>query len=170
MARHGLLLLAAFALLLLSAAALCSAEPDDPLIEQVVGDDDQLDAEAHFASFVRRFGKTYRDEAERARRLAVFTANLRRARRHQQLDPTAVHGVTKFSDLTPAEFRRRFLGLRHSASRAAGSSVHDAPILPTDGLPDDFDWREHGAVGPVKDQVRSISQCRFVSQNCPTAS
>jgi cathepsin F len=171
MARRGLRPLAAAALLLLvvalfSAAALCSAEPEDaasaaedPLIEQVVGADDdelELDAEVHFASFVRRFGKSYRDEDERARRMAVFRANLRRARRHQRLDPTAVHGVTKFSDLTPAEFRRQFLGLRRSSARdlLKGSSAHKAPILPTDGLPTDFDWREHGAVGPVKNQVR----------------
>ncbi|KAG2571159.1 hypothetical protein PVAP13_7KG078900 [Panicum virgatum] len=169
MARRGLRPLAAAALLLLvvalfSAAALCSAEPEDaasaaedPLIEQVVGADDdelELDAEAHFASFVRRFGKSYRDEDERARRMAVFRANLRRARRHQRLDPTAAHGVTKFSDLTPTEFRRQFLGLRRSSARdlLKGSSAHKAPILPTDGLPADFDWREHGAVGPVKNQ------------------
>ncbi|RLM73545.1 cysteine proteinase 1-like [Panicum miliaceum] len=169
MARRGLRSLAGAALLLValfSAAALSSAEPEDaasaaedPLIEQVVGagaDDDELElnAEAHFASFVRRFGKSYRDEDERARRMSVFKANLRRARRHQRLDPTAVHGVTKFSDLTPAEFRRQFLGLRRSSARdlLKGSSAHKAPILPTDGLPTDFDWREHGAVGPVKNQ------------------
>ncbi|CAN6234573.1 unnamed protein product [Urochloa humidicola] len=169
MARHGLRLLTGAALLLLvalvSTAALCSANPDDasaaedPLIEQVVGggDDDnelELDAEAHFASFVRRFGKSYRDDGERAHRMSVFKANLRRARRHQRLDPTAVHGVTKFSDLTPEEFRRQFLGLRRSSARdlREGLSAHDAPILPTDGLPADFDWREHGAVGPVKNQ------------------
>ncbi|KAL6851524.1 hypothetical protein ACP4OV_020457 [Aristida adscensionis] len=157
MARPRLRLLAGAALLLVAvsaAAALCSAEPEDPLIEQVVdgGDElDQLDAEAHFASFVRRFGKSYRDDAERARRLAVFRANLRRARRHQRLDPTAVHGVTKFSDLTPAEFRRQFLGLRRPALPRS-PPPHEAPILPTDGLPADFDWRDHGAVGPVKDQ------------------
>ncbi|KAG2565561.1 hypothetical protein PVAP13_7NG035500 [Panicum virgatum] len=169
MARRGLRPLAGAALLLLalfSAAALCSAEPEeaasaaeDPLIEQVVGagadgDELELNAEAHFASFVRRFGKSYRDEDERAHRMSVFKANLRRARRHQRLDPTAVHGVTKFSDLTPAEFRRQFLGLRRSSARdlLKGSSAHKAPILPTDGLPTDFDWREHGAVGPVKNQ------------------
>lgn len=169
MARRGLRPLAGAALLLLalfSATALCSAEPEeaasaaeDPLIEQVVGagadgDELELNAEAHFASFVRRFGKSYRDEDERAHRMSVFKANLRRARRHQRLDPTAVHGVTKFSDLTPAEFRRQFLGLRRSSARdlLKGSSAHKAPILPTDGLPTDFDWREHGAVGPVKNQ------------------
>ena len=87
--------------------------------------------------------------------MSVFRANLLLARRHQRLDPTAVHGVTKFSDLTPAEFRRQFLGLRRSSGRdlLKGSSAHEAPILPTDSLPTDFDWREHGAVGPVKDQV-----------------
>jgi len=169
MARRGLRPLAGAALLLLalfSATALCSAEPEeaasaaeDPLIEQVVGagadgDELELNAEAHFASFVRRFGKSYRDEDERAHRMSVFKANLRRARRHQRLDPTAVHGVTMFSDLTPAEFRRQFLGLRRSSARdlLKGSSAHKAPILPTDGLPADFDWREHGAVGPVKNQ------------------
>ncbi|XP_062184529.1 cysteine proteinase 1-like [Phragmites australis] len=154
MARR--LRLAGFALLLLvSAVALCSAESDaaeDPLIEQVVGDDNELElnAEVHFASFVRRFGKSYRDEDERAHRMSVFKANLRRARRHQRLDPTALHGVTKFSDLTPAEFRRQFLGLRRGSPLKG--SAHEAPILPTDGLPTDFDWRDRGAVGPVKDQ------------------
>jgi cathepsin F len=158
MARHRLLLAAAVLLLLHSAAA---EGLDDPLIQQVVGRDAEgdepglLNAEAHFATFVQRFGKSYRDADERAHRLSVFAANLRRARRHQRLDPSAVHGVTKFSDLTPAEFRARFLGLRKSrAGLLAAGSAHDAPTLPTDGLPDDFDWRDKGAVGPVKDQVR----------------
>jgi cathepsin F len=156
MARHRrLLLLAVAAVLLLHSAAAEGLE--DPLIQQVVGADEPglLSAEAHFASFVQRFGKSYRDADEHAHRLSVFTANLRRARRHQRLDPSAVHGVTKFSDLTPAEFRDHFLGLRRSrGGLLAAGSAHDAPTLPTDGLPDDFDWRDKGAVGPVKDQVR----------------
>jgi cathepsin F len=28
--------------------------------------------------------------------------------------------------------------------------AHEAPVLPTDGLPDDFDWRDHIVVGPIK--------------------
>ncbi|KAG8064015.1 hypothetical protein GUJ93_ZPchr0004g39216 [Zizania palustris] len=163
MARLRLRVLAGalFLLVLATAAAALSMAAEeleeDPLIEQVVADDDELgelNAEAHFAGFERRFGRSYRDADERAYRLSVFSANLRRARRHQRLDPSAVHGVTKFSDLTPAEFRDRFLGLRRGSppELAAGSEPHEAPILPTDGLPTDFDWREHGAVGPVKDQ------------------
>ncbi|XP_065011976.1 cysteine proteinase 1-like [Musa acuminata AAA Group] len=151
------LLLSLLLLLLLCSVVIASsfgggAGPDeDPLILQVVDlekDGLTLNAEAHFTSFMSRFGKTYADEEERSHRLKVFKANLRRAARHQRLDPTAVHGITKFSDLTPAEFRSAYLGLR----RQTPASSHQAPILPTNDLPTDFDWRDHGAVTGVKNQ------------------
>lgn len=152
-------------LLVLSLAAavaivVAAVDAEDPLIRQVVpgGNDNELElnAESHFLSFVQRFGKSYKDADEHAHRLSVFKANLRRARRHQLLDPSAEHGITKFSDLTPSEFRQTYLGLRKSRRallRELGDSAQEAPVLPTDGLPDDFDWRDHGAVGPVKNQV-----------------
>jgi cathepsin F len=156
-----LLFLLGLLLLSSAAAATAAAGDEEPLIRQVVGsadgDDNDLELDSHFVSFVQRFGKTYKDAEEHAHRLSVFKANLRRARRNQLLDPSAEHGVTKFSDLTPAEFRRTFLGLktsRRSFLREMAGSAHDAPVLPTDGLPEDFDWRDHGAVGPVKNQVR----------------
>ncbi|KAJ0971929.1 hypothetical protein J5N97_019888 [Dioscorea zingiberensis] len=135
-------------LLLVSSAS--ASDLEDPLIEQVVPGvhEDLLNAEAHFSSFINTFGKSYADEQEHAYRFSVFKANLRRAKRHQSLDPTAVHGVTQFSDLTPSEFRRQYLGLR----RPVHSSPHEAPVLPTNDLPTDFDWRDHGAVTSVKNQ------------------
>ncbi|GMI82564.1 RESPONSIVE TO DEHYDRATION 19A, RESPONSIVE TO DEHYDRATION 19 [Hibiscus trionum] len=130
---------------------------DDPLIRQVISDgvaeddfhDQLLNAEHHFTLFKSKFGKTYATEEEHDYRLGVFKANLRRAKRHQLLDPTAVHGVTKFSDLTPSEFRRKFLGLKPLKLPA---DAEKAPILPTENLPVDFDWRDHGAVTGIKDQ------------------
>ncbi|PPD86177.1 hypothetical protein GOBAR_AA19397 [Gossypium barbadense] len=129
----------------------------DPLIRQVVSDggveedsdDHLLNAEHHFTLFKSKYGKTYASQEEHDYRLGVFKANLRRAKRHQLLDPSAVHGVTKFSDLTPSEFRRQYLGLKPLKLPA---DAQKAPILPTDNLPDDFDWRDHGAVTGVKDQ------------------
>lgn len=146
-----------------SAAAIVPKDKnDDSFIRQVVQDESALggeggeltalDEEAHFSGFIRRYKKTYADAEQRALRFAIFKANLLRARRHQLLDPTAVHGVTKFSDLTPGEFRRAYLGLRSGGSDFASSS-HEAPILPTNDLPENFDWRDHGAVTPVKNQV-----------------
>ncbi|XP_010268619.1 PREDICTED: cysteine protease RD19A-like [Nelumbo nucifera] len=146
-------------LLLLSSLILASAtdstvssnEPEDLLIRQVVAHDDDLlmNAEHHFTNFKSKFGKSYATREEHAYRLGVFKANLRRARRHQKLDPSAVHGITQFSDLTPAEFRRTYLGLKRLRIPA---DAHKAPILPTNDLPTDFDWRDHGAVTAVKNQ------------------
>ncbi|KAG6711749.1 hypothetical protein I3842_05G069900 [Carya illinoinensis] len=134
-----------------------SEESEDPehLIRQVVDgtenlNDPRLGAEHHFELFKRRFGKSYKSKEEHDHRFNVFKANLRRARRHQSLDPSATHGVTQFSDLTPYEFRRDFLGLR--SRLRLPSDANKAPILPTDELPTDFDWRDHGAVAPVKNQ------------------
>ncbi|XP_077220343.1 putative cysteine protease RD19B [Tasmannia lanceolata] len=159
--RFCILLLLLIVLCLFSSsvsATLSGQEDDDPLIRQVVGDDDfveednhPLNAEAHFTSFVKRFGKRYSGPEEHAHRFSVFKANLRRAMRHQKLDPTAKHGVTQFSDLTADEFHHNYLGLR-SPNLFSSSDAHKAPILPTNDLPSDFDWREHGAVTPVKNQ------------------
>ncbi|RVX16588.1 Cysteine protease RD19A [Vitis vinifera] len=138
--------------LLFSAAVsdLSSDESDDLLIRQVVPEgDDLLSAEHQFGLFKAKFGKTYSTVEEHDYRFSVFEANLRRARRHQLLDPSAVHGVTRFSDLTPDEFRGDYLGLKPLRLPA---DAQKAPILPTNDLPTDFDWRDHGAVTPVKDQ------------------
>ncbi|KAF4367816.1 hypothetical protein F8388_016639 [Cannabis sativa] len=81
-------------------------------VPKVVDDaSDCLGADHHFSLFKTKFGKSYASQEEHDYRFEVFKANLRRARRHQRLDPSANHGVTRFSDLTPAEFRRTFLGL-----------------------------------------------------------
>ncbi|KAG4148486.1 hypothetical protein ERO13_D05G288550v2, partial [Gossypium hirsutum] len=87
-------------------------------------------------------------------------ANLRRAVRHQKLDPSAIHGVTQFSDLTPGEFRKRFLGLRRLR---LPKDANQASIFPTDNLPEDFDYREKGAVTPVKNQGSCGSCWSFIT-------
>ncbi|KAK9287482.1 hypothetical protein L1049_015903 [Liquidambar formosana] len=123
----------------LASSEVLSGESEDLVIRQVVpgaveGEDHILNTDHHFSIFKRKFGKS---------------ANLRRARRHQKLDPSAVHGVTQFSDLTPSEFRRTYLGLK---PLKVPSDARKAPILPTNDLPTDFDWRDHGAVTPPKNQ------------------
>nr|GMC56052.1 cysteine proteinase 15A-like [Ipomoea batatas] len=85
-------------ILALTTAACAVRADEDPLIRQVVsdGEDDALlNADHHFTLFKSKFGKSYATQEEHDYRLSVFKANLRRAKRHQMLDPSAVHGVTK---------------------------------------------------------------------------
>ncbi|KAI3777465.1 hypothetical protein L1987_47265 [Smallanthus sonchifolius] len=147
-----------FSILLLFSAVTAIAGDEsssDPLIRQVVPEEETaaeplLNAEHHFNLFKSKFGRTYATQEEHDYRLTVFKSNLRRAKRHQLLDPTAQHGVTKFSDLTPAEFRKKYLGLKNPLKLP--SDANKAPILPTSDLPEEFDWRDKGAVTAVKDQ------------------
>lgn len=62
---------------------------------------------------------------------------------------TATYGVTRFTDLTKEEFRARHTGL--NPSMKTKEELPKAVIPPLD-LPENFDWRELGAVTPVKDQ------------------
>ncbi|KAH0929570.1 hypothetical protein HID58_015297 [Brassica napus] len=90
----------------------CENNGEDILIRQVVNGSEPkvLSSEDHFSLFKRRFGKVYGSLEEHRHRFAVFRSNLQRAMRHQKMDPSARHGVTQFSDLTPSEFRRMHLG------------------------------------------------------------
>ncbi|XP_043700142.1 probable cysteine protease RD19D [Telopea speciosissima] len=107
--------------------------------------------EKQFHIFMENYGKKYSTREEYLHRLGVFAKNIVRAAENQVLDPTAVHGVTPFSDLSQDEFENMFTGLR------VGSPLNElvsstAPSLEVDGLPTNYDWREKGAVTEVKKQ------------------
>jgi hypothetical protein len=59
-------------------------------------------------------------------RLSHFRANLVEAERLNALG-TSVHGVTKFSDLSSAEFHQLYTGYRKGSSRAA---LGERPVVP----------------------------------------
>ncbi|GAA47435.1 cathepsin F [Clonorchis sinensis] len=77
--------------------------------------------------------------------------NIKQAEFYQTLERgTALYGVTQFSDLTGEEFQETFLGLRldeqYSKSQSYVKKKHSVSI------PENYDWRPYGAVGPVLDQ------------------
>ncbi|XP_031119989.1 probable cysteine protease RD19D [Ipomoea triloba] len=109
--------------------------------------------EVRFKSFMQEHGKAYDTHEEYVYRLGVFAKNLIRAAEHQILDPTAVHGVTRFSDLTADEFEKMYMGvLKGPARDSLLGGKEEAPRLDVSGLPDNFDWRDKGAVTEVKMQ------------------
>uniref|UniRef100_A0A3B5M2M9 Uncharacterized protein n=1 Tax=Xiphophorus couchianus TaxID=32473 RepID=A0A3B5M2M9_9TELE len=88
---------------------------------------------------------------ETDRRLRIFHENLKTAEKLQTLDQgSAEYGVTKFSDLTEEEFRSTYLNpllsqwTLHRPMKPAPTAKGPAP--------DSWDWRDHGAVSPVKNQ------------------
>ena len=63
-----------------------------------------------------------------------------------------VFGVTKFSDLTPEEFKTTYLGYRrlNETRNDDEAELHPVPAGYTAAA--SVDWRTKGAVTPVKDQ------------------
>ncbi|KAI3416658.1 uncharacterized protein J3R85_015212, partial [Psidium guajava] len=125
-------------------------------ILQVTEHNPLLATERRFQIFMRKYDRSYSSREEYSRRLGIFAANLARAAEHQALDPTAVHGVTPFSDLSPEEFERLYTGVR--GGEGGLGSLNGVPPAAAateeevNGLPESFDWREKGAVTEVKKQ------------------
>ncbi|KAH7300811.1 hypothetical protein KP509_24G079600 [Ceratopteris richardii] len=103
-----------------------------------------------FERFKALFNKTYPSAEEHEHRFLIFKKNLAKAMQAQRMDPTAIHGITNFSDLTDDEFSQNYLGLRRVFS--SPQSDNYAPLLPTNDLPLEFDWRGLGAVTEVRNQ------------------
>ncbi|KAE7997147.1 hypothetical protein FH972_001803 [Carpinus fangiana] len=142
--------------LILSVALDGTETPQNPNIFQVTDNIDLLGTERKFKVFMEKYEKRYGTREEYLHRLGIFARNMVRAAQHQALDPTAVHGVTPFSDLSEEEFERLYTGVRGGPRSSMDVGVKEsAPFLEEEvvaGLPDSFDWREKGAVTEVKMQ------------------
>ena len=68
---------------------------------------------------------------------------------------TGEYGPTMFSDLTEEEFTEQHLGFYppkyNPVSNSYESELSDAEQSDLE-IPESFDWRDHGAVTPVKNQ------------------
>jgi len=114
-----------------------------------------------FTSWMTKFDKSYDSAAEFEHAFHNFVDSIARCEANNKRTGKSYYGLTKFSDLSPAEFKRMYLTADHSSkSRAAdlkrrtGYNVDPpAQVAPQD-IPKTSDWRLQPPfpVTAVKDQ------------------
>ncbi|CAG0916083.1 unnamed protein product [Notodromas monacha] len=103
-----------------------------------------------FETFEKRHKKEYSPE-ERKRRFAIFKENMLKIAELQKNEQgTAKYGPTKFADLSEEEFKKQFLGFRPDLK--SSSPLWPVADVADIEIPEAFDWRDHDAVTPVKNQ------------------
>mmetsp|Transcript_5122 Transcript_5122/g.11309 ORF Transcript_5122/g.11309 Transcript_5122/m.11309 type:complete len:173 (-) Transcript_5122:42-560(-) len=85
---------------------------------------------AEWATFKQSYSRDFGDEE--VHRFGVFAHNLyladERNERERSVNGTAVHGVTKFSDLTPGEFASRYLTTKVPEGGTGGVAAKEAGL------------------------------------------
>ena len=106
-----------------------------------------------FNSFEARYGKNYINAAERAFRQKVFAYNMEWAQKINSEDHPYTVGATPFADMTNTEF---------AVSKLCGCMLKPKMTKPATPIMEPaaeaVDWREKGAVTPVKNQA-SCGSC-----------
>jgi len=103
-----------------------------------------------FESFKTEYGKTYQTEIEEVYRFAVFKQNLDFVNNWDASIRGFSVKMNSFGDLTTAEFASMYNGLKN----ATRSKEQKRWFVPPTGqvLADTVDWRQKGAVTPIKNQ------------------
>jgi len=109
-----------------------------------------------FSEFQHKFNKVYKTNDEFQFRFQTFEKNMNRAEELQRKDRahggTATFGMTQFSDLTDAEFKKWYLMPKFSAKqwpKAPLAKFNETWKMPTQSS---FDWNSKGAITPVYNQ------------------
>ena len=112
-----------------------------------VDPEEQRDFE-QFQAFLKKYGKSYDSLPEYLARFKIFRNNLRRVEDRANANSIFEEGVTKFSDMTPNEFKKKYLTLDVNVL----NTIHfeDAEPILHFGADENFDWLD--AMNPVKNQ------------------
>ncbi|KAL0424166.1 UNVERIFIED_CONTAM: Cysteine proteinase RD21A [Sesamum radiatum] len=110
-----------------------------------------------YERWLAKHGKVYNGIGEKDRRFQIFKDNLKFVDEHNSGNRTYKVGLNQFADLTNEEFRSVYLGTRSDAKRrfvkSKNASQRYAFRAGDDELPESVDWRERGAVAPIKNQA-----------------
>jgi len=116
-----------------------------------------------FDQFISKHNKNYQSTKEYEYRYTVFENNAKRVDALNAGLASPVYGITKFMDLTPQEFKARYLMSKPIVPRQEDGTP--GVVVPTynhvDTLPTSFDWRDKSAVTPVKNQEQCGSCWAF---------
>eukprot|EP00944_MAST-04C_sp_MAST-4C-sp1_P003393 g3393.t1 len=77
---------------------------------------DLTSAEELFKGFVSRFDREYSSRKEYTARFRIFQETLKKINARNMKAKDALHGITRFADMTPEEWRRMIIGPSNQAS------------------------------------------------------
>lgn len=113
-----------------------------------------------FRQFAAAFNRIYSSEAERAIRRTIFIENLAHIAKMRLADAGSTYShLTPFADWSVEEFRAR--NALHKKPRTFGGM--EEQNYNVSALPTEFDWRQKGAVNPIKNQQQCGSCWAFAS-------
>lgn len=101
--------------------------------------------------WMARYGRTYKDDAEKAKRLQIFKENVEYIESFNSAgNRTYKLGINKFTDMTSEEFKATKTG--YKVEPAGQNSSNNFRYADVGEVPSQVDWRQKGAVTDVKNQ------------------
>lgn len=114
---------------------------------------------AEFRTWALLHSKDYASEQAWRQALETYVVNDEVIRKlNSDTQDGAEYGHTRFSDMLPQEFRARYMPRKLDAAEGLRGASPPPPLLRAADTPTFVDWRQQGAVTPVKDQA-SCGSC-----------
>lgn len=105
-----------------------------------------------FDRWLHRHAKNYTAHSQKRSRFEIFKQNLIYIHHRNQGSHSHKLGLNGFADLTIEEFRRQHLGLHRPSDLPPSNLLRQRRSACRSKPPSSIDWRQQGAVTPVKDQ------------------